>query len=48
MTEQTEDPETSMKDQEDRSGKTPQTISIYRAIAGRETKKIGERMTRET
>jgi len=48
LTKQAEHPETSMKDQEDWSGKSPQTISIYRALAGRETKHTGERMLQET
>jgi hypothetical protein len=49
LTKQAEDPETSMKDQEDWSGKAPSTIAYYRALAGREshTKATGERMRRE-
>lgn len=48
LTKQAEDPEMSMKDQEDWSGKSPATIAYYRALAGRNTRKAGELMRRET
>jgi hypothetical protein len=47
LTKQAEDPEISMKDQEDWSGKSPATIAHYRALAGRNTRKAGELMRRE-
>jgi hypothetical protein len=48
LTKQAEDPEISMKEQEDWSGKSPQTIAGYRALAGRDTKHTGQRMLHET
>lgn len=49
MTKQAEEPDNSLKDQEDWSGKSPATIAYYRALAGREahTKEVGARMRRE-
>lgn len=48
LTKQAENPEISMKDQEDWSGKSPATIARYRAYAGRETRKTGEKMLHES
>jgi hypothetical protein len=48
LTKQAEDPEISLKEQEDWSGKSPQTIASYRALAGRETKHAAQRMLHET
>lgn len=49
LTKQAEDPNVSLKDQEDWSGKSPSTIAYYRARAGRETetKKVGRLMLSE-
>ena len=47
LTKQAEDPDISLKDQEDWSGKSPATIARYRAHAGRETSKTGARMLQE-
>jgi hypothetical protein len=47
LTKQAEDPDVSLKDQEDWSGKTPATIAKYRALAGRDTGPTGLKMLKE-
>jgi hypothetical protein len=47
LTKQAEDPDVSLKDQEDWSGKTPVTIAKYRALAGRDTGPTGLKMLKE-
>lgn len=47
LTKQASDPEISMIEQEDWSGKSPVTIAKYRAHAGRDTRHAGERLKLE-
>lgn len=48
LTKQAEDPRISQKDQEDWSGKSPQTLAYYRALSGRDVKHVGTYMRNET